>query len=100
MQPPDRKLVVGMLAATFGPYVLAVLVLIFALGTGHGNSLLIKAAVALFALGLLSGALLRPAVLVIGGAWSTTPRGARITVITGLVLRAIGAIAVLLIGFR
>jgi hypothetical protein len=90
----------GILGATFAPYVVAVILFVAALWPGHGNRVLIRLAVAVFVLGLLAGAVLRPAVVLMTGGWGSLSRVARMTVVGGFVLRTIGAIALLVIGFR
>ena len=63
-----RRVLFGILGATFAPYVLALILFVVALGPGQGNRVLVRLGVAVFVLGLLAGAVLRPAaVLMTGG---------------------------------
>ncbi len=95
-----RRVLFGVLGATFAPYVLAVILFVVALGPGQGNRVLLRLAVAVFVLGPLAGAVLRPAVVLMSGGWGSLSRVARVTVVGGFLLRTIGAIALLVIGFR
>lgn len=95
-----RRVLFGILGATFAPYVLAVIVFVVALGPGQGNRGLVRLAVAVFVVGLLAGAVLRPAAVLMTGGWASLSRVARMTVVGGFLLRTIGAIALLVIGFR
>jgi len=95
-----RRVLFGILGATFAPYVLALILFVVALGPGQGNRVLVRLAVAVFVLGLLAGAVLRPAAVLMTGGWASFSRVARMTVVGGFLLRTIGAIALLVIGFR
>jgi len=95
-----RRVLFGILGATFAPYVLALILFVVALGPGQGNRVLVRLGVAVFVLGLLAGAVLRPAAVLMTGGWASLSGVARMTVVGGFLLRTIGAIALLVIGFR
>ena len=95
-----RRVLFGILGATFAPYVVALILFVVALGPGQGNRVLVRLGVAVFVLGLLAGAVLRPAAVLMTGGWASLSRVARMTVVGGFLLRTIGAIALLVIGFR
>ena len=54
--------------------VAALILFVVALGPGQGNRVLVRLGVAVFVLGLLAGAVLRPAAVLMTGGWASLSR--------------------------